>query len=365
MKIRHVIYDSVGNPWVGGGGAGRVHQLYKRINKDNDILIICGNYPDADNEIDGVKYLRLGFTGYYALSRLSFNILAIPYIILHKADIWVEDIGMPLALKAVGRKKVHLASIQWIPDATYVSRRGFIGWIAWKLYAFNLKVYKNFMVNSLDSMNYIRKARPDAKIYLSRNGVNLPGKTSTPGDYLLFMGRIDVYIKGFDLLVEALKKIKNENDIVIPTVIAGRGEHEEQNKLRKLISEAGLENQITLIGFVEGAKKQAVFNKAKLFILPSRNEVSPLAIMESFASARAVLATDVGGVKELIDESKAGWLIDDATVDNVASVLAEAWTKSDVIKKKGELGRKYAAGFSWDKIANEYLDLLKRLAEES
>jgi glycosyltransferase involved in cell wall biosynthesis len=169
----------------------------------------------------------------------------------------------------------------------------------------------------------------------------------------------------FDLLLEAFKKIKNENDIVIPTVIAGRGEHEEQNKLRKLISEAGLENQITLIGFVEGAKKQAVFNKAKLFILPSRNEVSPLAIMESFASARAVLATDVGGVKELIDESKAGWLIDDATVDNVASVLAEAWTKSDVIKKKGELGRKYAAGFSWDKIANEYLDLLKRLAEES
>ena len=92
MKILHIIYDDVGNPWCGGGGALRAFKVNQCLAENNDITVITGNYPNAKNEmVDNVRFIRIGSKSSYLLSRLSFS-LSIPYFInKFESDIVIND----------------------------------------------------------------------------------------------------------------------------------------------------------------------------------------------------------------------------------------------------------------------------------
>src|SRR5437868_5654598 len=75
MRILHIIYDDTRNPWLGGGGATRTFEIYRRIaERGHKVLIVCGNYPGAPSRENrrGVFYRHVGLTQSYVLSRLSF-----------------------------------------------------------------------------------------------------------------------------------------------------------------------------------------------------------------------------------------------------------------------------------------------------
>src|SRR5919201_5839409 len=96
MRILHVIYDDVGNPWLGGGGAARTLDIYSRIaGLGHRVIVLCGNYPGAAQTENrcGVTYRRTGLTGSYALSRLSFMLGAACLIKAGGYDIVVEDVS--------------------------------------------------------------------------------------------------------------------------------------------------------------------------------------------------------------------------------------------------------------------------------
>ena len=74
MKICHLIYDDVRNPWLGGGGAVRAREIYRRLAERHEITLISGSYPGSapDEVIDGIRHLRVGAAHSYASSRLSY-----------------------------------------------------------------------------------------------------------------------------------------------------------------------------------------------------------------------------------------------------------------------------------------------------
>ncbi|MBA2571576.1 MAG: glycosyltransferase family 1 protein, partial [Gemmatimonadetes bacterium] len=73
LRVLHCIYDDPGNPWVAGGGAVRVRELYRRLQGDVEVTVASGNFPGARNEtIQGVRYVRLGTPISYALSRWTY-----------------------------------------------------------------------------------------------------------------------------------------------------------------------------------------------------------------------------------------------------------------------------------------------------
>ena len=72
--VLHVIYDDPANPWVGGGGAVRVRELYKHLAGRVNVTVATGNFPGAhDESVDGIRYVRLGARSPYAWSRLTFG----------------------------------------------------------------------------------------------------------------------------------------------------------------------------------------------------------------------------------------------------------------------------------------------------
>ena len=62
MRICHLIYDDVANPWLGGGGAIRAREIYRRLADRHDITLVTGDFPGGkrQEEAEGIHLVRVG-----------------------------------------------------------------------------------------------------------------------------------------------------------------------------------------------------------------------------------------------------------------------------------------------------------------
>lgn len=133
------------------------------------------------------------------------------------------------------------------------------------------------------------------------------------GDRLLYFGRLSEE-KGVASLIEALKLTNEKLDIV------GTGEEEES--LKALTIKLGLEKQIIFHGNKQGLELDNFIAKAKAIILPSIwNENMSLVLLESLAKGKIVIATDIGGTPELIEEGKTGYLFSPGDIKGLVTKL--------------------------------------------
>lgn len=120
--------------------------------------------------------------------------------------------------------------------------------------------------------------------------------------YLLYAGRLSKE-KG----VTDLVRYWHEQQIKYPLYIAGRGP--EQAVLEQLIAEYGLQQYIRLLGFLSTEELDTYIQQAAAVIVPSRCfETFGLSIIEAWANGTAVIASDIGALKELVTDSGAGVL---------------------------------------------------------
>lgn len=110
--------------------------------------------------------------------------------------------------------------------------------------------------------------------------------------------------KGLDDLVTAARRVADRRSDV-KFVIAGSGP--SRGNLESRIRSEGLQWNVVLLG--ERADVPQLLARADLFVLPSRFEGLPSVIIEAMASGRAVVATAVAGVPELVEEGVTGWLV--------------------------------------------------------
>ncbi len=107
--------------------------------------------------------------------------------------------------------------------------------------------------------------------------------------------------KGVEYAIQALLNLKEK---FIYIIIGGGQDHA---KLQNMISRLGLSNKVFLVGFIENAP---IYLKAfDTFVLSSTKEGLPYVLLESGQAKLATVASDVGGIKEIIDNNKSGLLI--------------------------------------------------------
>lgn len=126
-------------------------------------------------------------------------------------------------------------------------------------------------------------------------------------------------VKGHDLLLSALN-ILRENSVLdsIQVVIAGAGELESQ--LRRQILDNDLSSYVTLLSHID--KPDEILDASDIFVLPTRAEGMPLAIIEAMAKGLPVCASAVSGIPEQLGEC--GVLLPDPGKDPSATVVALA-----------------------------------------
>jgi glycosyltransferase involved in cell wall biosynthesis len=128
--------------------------------------------------------------------------------------------------------------------------------------------------------------------------------------------------KGLDVLVCALARLKAAG---VDCAAALAGEGAERRRIEASIARLGLADRVHLLGAVVNVAD--VLGAADLFVLPSRVEGLPLALLEAMAAGKPVIATAVGGVPEVVESNVNGVLVppnDEAALADAIAALARS-----------------------------------------
>lgn len=134
-------------------------------------------------------------------------------------------------------------------------------------------------------------------------------------------------------------------------------------KVRQTIADLDMSGCVTFVGLVNQPELAELYASHAMLALSSRQETSPCVIAEAMAARRPVVATDVGGVREMIEEGETGFVVPAgdarALADRIASVLADPQQASSL----GERGRALAeVSYRRNVIGRQYVELLQELA---
>jgi glycosyltransferase involved in cell wall biosynthesis len=178
--------------------------------------------------------------------------------------------------------------------------------------------------------------------------------------YVFAMGRF-VPKKGFDVLLRAFAEVRRSGIRGVDLLIAGDGP--EKGRLQALVSKLELNGWVHFIGYLDETQKPRVIAGARVFICPSLREPLGIVNIEAMAVARAVIASDVDGIPDLIEPGRNGLLFprNDATV--LSSHIQTLLNNPELARSMGEAGREKAAEYTWAKITKMYLEIYQQLIE--
>lgn len=134
--------------------------------------------------------------------------------------------------------------------------------------------------------------------------------------------------KGLFDIIEAVKILMHKG-LIFKVVIAGDGV--DKAEAETLINDLNLDKYINLLGWVQGERKRELLKEADVFILPSYFEGFPNSVLEAMASGLPVITTDVGAVRELVDEST-GIIVPIGDINKISDAM-ENYGKNDYLRE--------------------------------
>lgn len=167
--------------------------------------------------------------------------------------------------------------------------------------------------------------------------------------------------KGLDVLIRAADILQRDG-LAFRVVVAGKSDH-DVSTYRALIEERGLQHVVDLqIGHVAEADIGAYFAAATVIALPYRAiDQSAVAIL-AVSVGRAIVASRVGGLAELIEEADCGVLVPPGDPNALAAALRRLLTDVEERRRYERNGRRYAdTALAWDRIAEETVAVYRRL----
>lgn len=137
---------------------------------------------------------------------------------------------------------------------------------------------------------------------------------------IAFIGTLDIAVKGIGVLIESLSNtIWDERGVILNVY----GEGKDEKEIRNLIKTFRIENRVKMHGWVGNIDE--VWDKNSTLISTSFNEGMPMVIQEAMIRGRLVVATDVGGTTEIIEDEMSGYIAKYPTVKAVSEALDRWW----------------------------------------
>lgn len=132
-------------------------------------------------------------------------------------------------------------------------------------------------------------------------------KYDIPSDSIvcLAVGRL-VQVKGYDVLVDAIRLMCQDVPNLYCLVI---GDGPLKEDLLRQIQNAGLQTRVHLIGYLERSTVLETLKSSDIFVMPSRYEGTPIALLEAAALGISILASNTGGIPELVQNEEHALLI--------------------------------------------------------
>jgi glycosyltransferase involved in cell wall biosynthesis len=183
---------------------------------------------------------------------------------------------------------------------------------------------------------------PDAtdKLHIVHCGVELdrlrPVEHDGRGPRLLFVGRIAT-VKGIEVLLDAIVSLRPQHADLRLTVV---GDGPDRGRLEQLASERGLGDAVSFVGSKSQSEVAELLAEHDVFVLPSFAEGVPVVLMEAMGAGLPVVATQVGGVTELIEDGTNGLLVRPFDTEGLAERVGLLVADPELRRQLGQAGRK-------------------------
>jgi glycosyltransferase involved in cell wall biosynthesis len=152
---------------------------------------------------------------------------------------------------------------------------------------------------------------------------------------ILFLGRLGPE-KGVPQLVMALASLGSTSGW--RATLAGDG---AVNDTRARVERAGLSDRISVPGWVDSVRVEALLRAANILVLPSTSENLPMSVIEALAHGAAVICTPVGALPDIIEHERTGLFVEPGDVEGLASALGRLIEGPDLRQRLGEAGKAF------------------------
>ena len=167
------------------------------------------------------------------------------------------------------------------------------------------------------------------------------------------VARFELFWKGQDILLDLLSQ-SPWKERKWHLTLYGSGPDEEH--IRKLVKFYGLENKVSFGGFVESLGE--IWKDHHLLVLPSHGEGMPLSALEAMMLGRPIVATDVGGNSEIIEDGVTGFIAEAASVSSFGNAMERAWELRSEWEEMGFLAHLKASNYNKTNAVESLLNIL-------
>lgn len=206
----------------------------------------------------------------------------------------------------------------------------------------------------------VKNGIPEDKIVAIHNFIEIDKyKVDTQDNgYALYLGRLSEE-KGIINLIHAFYKIEKGQ-----LCIAGEGP--EKERIEQFIKENNLQDRIKLLGFLNHDEMIETIRKCKFVVLPSIwYDNCPYSVLETLVIGKPVIASNIGGIPELVKDNENGFIVKPNNVEELARKMKELFENKELLQKFSEQAkatsrRLYTEKNYYDKIMKIYNEVVKK-----
>lgn len=363
-----VLFSAFVSPMRSGAEAC-AEEVAARLRGRYDITIIAArmrkDLPIDDVLPTGVKVKRVGFG--WPIDKWMYPILAPSAAAALQPDIIhavLESFaGMALIFsKNVLPKAKRILTCQSTNTATLLKPM--------HAAADRITAISSVLVQRAQNFGYKAQLIPNgirSKELLEASMERVPGR-------ILFVGRLEP-MKGVDTLLEAfavmVRRTHHDSDVgVILSSSKGDtahlrivGDGSQREKLERMATELGIANRVTFVGSVPHDQVAREYASAEIFCGLSISEAFGNVFLEAQAAGCAVLATNVGGIPDIVKDGETGLLVPPDDPVAAAAALERLLGDAELRRALGEAGRAHAPKYDWNGIADHYAAIYEELTK--
>jgi glycosyltransferase involved in cell wall biosynthesis len=212
----------------------------------------------------------------------------------------------------------------------------------------------------------ISRIAPGARVEILPNAVVMPEPAPPRAEgplNVVFLGAI-CEAKGAFCLLEAWAKLAAERDGGVPARLTLAGDR-GVDEARRTIADLGIEGTAQVRNWLSAPEVAALLASADVFVLPSRSEGQPMAVLEAMAHGVCVVASGVGGIPELVEDGRSGLLLPPDDVDLLVNALRKVLDDRDLRERLGGAARQrvlseFDVDVVWRRLDALYLEVIAR-----
>jgi len=170
---------------------------------------------------------------------------------------------------------------------------------------------------------------------------------------ILYVGRIEP-LKGIDQLLRAMSYLGEHLKAKLAIIGGGEDSQDEIVRLSQLADNLNIADKVAFLGLVKQERLPVYYSAADVCVNPSYYETFGLVALESLACGTPVVATDVGGFRDVICQGETGYVLPDNNPCRMAEKIAAAISDPDADSRNALSVRNSVSQYSWSDIARAF-----------